>query len=138
MSQKILIIEDEKELADKMLDLIENPPAIAKLDGIAKKLEMQYKKENCAELYILRFRSYIWQHHDVQGLNQYNFIWFKSFCSCDIYSLRPKYACNYCWIKARQRRTHSIEPDKRKRIFFISWAIFRKFAFCWNKLQWKD
>ena len=50
---------DEKELADKMLDLIENPPAIAKLDGIAKKLEMQYKRENCAELYILRFRSYI-------------------------------------------------------------------------------
>ena len=52
MPQKILIIEDEKELADKMLDLIENPPAIAKLDGIAKKLEMQYKKENCAELYL--------------------------------------------------------------------------------------
>ena len=49
----------EKELADKMLDLIENPPKAKHLEEIAQKLKERYKKENCAELYILRFRSYI-------------------------------------------------------------------------------
>ena len=50
---------DEKELAELMLNIIENPQEEKQLEEIAKKLACIYKAENCAKLYILSFRSYV-------------------------------------------------------------------------------
>lgn len=42
---------DEKELAELMLNIIENPESENKLIKIAQELEERYKKENCGKLY---------------------------------------------------------------------------------------
>lgn len=48
---------DEKELAELILNIIENPPKAKHLEEIAQKLKERYKKENCGKLYILRFHT---------------------------------------------------------------------------------
>lgn len=48
---------DEKELAELILNIIENPESENKLIKTAQKLEERYKKENCGKLYILRFHT---------------------------------------------------------------------------------
>ena len=46
---------DEKELAELILNIIENPESENKLIKIAQKLEERYKKENCGKLYLNLF-----------------------------------------------------------------------------------
>ncbi len=43
---------DEKELADLMLNIIENPPTFEKLENISRTLSELYKAENCAKKYL--------------------------------------------------------------------------------------
>lgn len=43
---------DEKEFADILLDLIQNPPSLSELEEISKKLSVLYNPENCAEKYL--------------------------------------------------------------------------------------
>ena len=45
---------DEKELAELMLNIIENPESENKLIKIAQKLEERYKKENCGKHIVSR------------------------------------------------------------------------------------
>lgn len=46
---------DEKELAELILNIIENPPKARHLEEIAQKLKERYKKENCGKLYLNLF-----------------------------------------------------------------------------------
>lgn len=46
---------DEKELAELILNIIENPPKAKHLEEIAQKLKERYKKENCGKRCTLTF-----------------------------------------------------------------------------------
>lgn len=43
---------DEKELADKMLEVIQNRPSKERLEEISQKLENEYREENVARKYL--------------------------------------------------------------------------------------
>lgn len=58
--------EDEKELADKIIDLIKNYPSEKTLSEIAQKLEERYQKENCAKLYLRIFFDTMNEHSKIE------------------------------------------------------------------------
>ena len=49
---------DEKEFAELMLNIIENPPKEKRLEEIAKKLACIYQAENCAKKYMQAFQEH--------------------------------------------------------------------------------